>query len=560
MTDFYTNTAGTTSSTLPESEGIISRFAQNARAGAEKVASAIRPGMPSSVPLEVPPDTGLLRSLANGTRAVGRGIATAAGVGIRAAPGIGGFLDGSNVLDSPSPEGTGKGLQPGTDIPTDWSPERKAQMMAPSTYTPPAPDSPFVGYMKRSRDGILSSIHNASVDGVRQSLNALPGTGAIGLIGGLAQGGSRLAKIGAIGAETMMMDRAGYGVGKGLVDTGFIQPSAPDPIAAKVARIIPKLADREAKNGNPAPAAPPTATAATASPVSDDIGGNGGYMTVPSTANRDRQFLEAAFARHVNSGDLERARTTVDPYNVEQQAQLGAAENAQVEARNAAYRNAPIISKLEAELNRSPRERALDEDPRTRAFSGVSGRRGAQSGGGGSPDNSQGIIAQLAALQAQKGTDPGKAAADALTAFNGNQASKTNIEGQQIAQAGAKVTQQGLLELRALGSQIATEKDPAKLASLIQKWQVLNNKYEKPDPASKIVLIDVDSGEKDIMGKPIMMKAAFDPETKQTYGGPKVKKPSREEVIASAKDAVSRGANKDAVNAEATKRYGFAPL
>ena len=295
-----------------QGEDLLQRAAQSARTGAEKVASAIRPGLPSSAAFEVPADTGVLRSLAGGVRSA---TGFLAGAAMRAAPGVGGFLSGSGLLDSPSSEGTGNGLQPGTDIPTDWSPERKALMTAPSTYTPPAPDSPFVGYLKRSRDGVLSSIHNASVDGVRQSLNALPGTGAVGLIGGLAQGGSRLAKIGAIGAETMMTDRAGYGVGKGLVDTGFIQPSVPDHVAAKVARIIPMLADREAKNGKPAPAAaalaaasPPTAPAATAPPVSDDIGGNGGYMTVPSTMDKDRQFLSAAFARHVASGDLERAR------------------------------------------------------------------------------------------------------------------------------------------------------------------------------------------------------------------------------------------------------------
>ena len=541
-----------------QGEDLLQRAAQSARTGAEKVASAIRPRLPSSAAFEVPADTGVLRSLAGGVRTAGGFLAGAA---MRAAPGVGGFLSGSGLLDSPSSEGTGKGLQPGTDIPTDWSPERKALMTAPSTYTPPAPDSPFVGYLKRSRDGVLSSIHNASVDGVRQSLNALPGTGAVGLIGGLAQGGSRLAKIGAIGAETMMTDRAGYGVGKGLVDTGFIQPSVPDHVAAKVARIIPMLADREAKNGKPAPAAaaPPTAPAATAPPASDDIGGNGGYMTVPSTMDKDRQFLSAAFARHVASGDLERARAILDPMNEAQGAQLGAAEYAQVKARNASYRNAPLISKLEEQLNRSARERALDEDPRTALFPKLSK--------GGSPDNSQGIIAQLAALQGQKGTDPGKAAADALTAFNGNQASQTNIIGQKIAQQGQQVTQQGQkitqdnqLQLRALQTAIATETDPTKLASLAQKWQVLNNKYEKPDPAGKFTVIDIDSGEKDIMGKPIMMKGAIDNETKQIYGGPKVKQPSREEVIASAKDAVSRGAKKDAVNAESVKRSGFAPL
>ena len=545
-----------------QGEDLLQRAAQSARSGAEKVASAIRPGLPSAAAFEVPADTGVLRSLAGGVRSA---TGFLAGAAMRAAPGVSGFLTGSGLLDSPSSEGTGKGLQPGTDIPTDWSPERKAQMMAPSTYTPPAPDSPFVGYMKRSRDGILSSIDNASVDGVRQSLNALPGTGAIGLIGGLAQGGSRLAKIGAIGAETMMTDRAGYGIGKGLVDTGFIQPSVPDHVAAKVARIIPMLAERDAKNGNPAPAAaapptaPPTAPAANAPPVSDDIGGNGGYMTVPSTMDKDRQFLSAAFARHVASGDLERARATFDPMSEAQGAQLGAAENAQVEARNAAYRNAPIISKLEAELNRSPRERALDEDPRTRAFS--------RTQKGGSPDQSQGIIAQLAALQAQKGVDPGKAAADALTAFNGNQTSQTNIIGQMIAQQGQQVTQQGQkitqdnqLQLRALQTAIATETDPTKLASLVQKWQVLNNKYEKPDPAGRVSIIDVDSGEKDIMGKPIMMKAAFDHETKKTYGGPKVKQRSREEITTQAKNALAAGAKKEAINATSMELYGFEPL
>ena len=170
-------------------------------------------------------------------------------------------------------------------------------------------------------------------------------------------------------------------------------------------------------------------------------------------------------------------------------------------------------------------------------------------------------------MQGQKGSDPGKAAADALTAFNGNQASQTNIIGQKIAQQGQQVTQQGQkitqdnqLQLRALQTAIANETDPTKLASLVQKWQVLNNKYEKPDPAGRVSIIDVDSGEKDIMGKPIMMKAAFDHETKKTYGGPKVKQRSREEITTQAKNALAAGAKKEAINATSMELYGFEPL
>lgn len=42
-----------------QGEDLLQRAAQRARTGAEKVASAIRPGLPSSAAFEAPADTGV---------------------------------------------------------------------------------------------------------------------------------------------------------------------------------------------------------------------------------------------------------------------------------------------------------------------------------------------------------------------------------------------------------------------------------------------------------------------------------------------------------------------
>lgn len=322
-----------------------------------------------------------------------------------------------------------------------------------------------------------------------------------------------------------------------------------NPVQERVAGVIQKMSGGADVQSNAAPAAAPARNPAYDRQPS---------LVVPSTADADRQFLAGAFQRHVNSGDLERARATaVSP---EDMAQLGAAEGAQVAARDAAYRAAPLERQIQDLLNRSPRERALDEDPRTRAFSGVSGgRRGAQPAANtGGQEQAQGLIQMLAA---QKGSGipftPQEAAQNALATINNDKASKTNIEGHKIAQDGAKITQQGLLQTQALQKQLLTEKDPDKRAQIIENIQTLTGKYEKAAPAAKAVIEDYDTGQKDMMGQPIFKKRAINPETGEPITKPAAAaKPTKAQLDAFAKDAIARGANPEAVKKRVAEMAG----
>lgn len=266
-------------------------------------------------------------------------------------------------------------------------------------------------------------------------------------------------------------------------------------------------------------------------------------MTVPSTANADRSFLAGAFQRHVNSGDLERARATIDPHDQAQQAQLGAAELAQQRAQAQAYAAAPMETMLKTLLGKSDREKRLEGDITDRAFSGT--RRGNVVPKTGDAEQINGLIQMLAANAAKGGnTDPAKAAADALAAMSNSKAAAT-------AQAGAAITQAGQVQMQALQQQLLKETDPTKREQIIENLQTLTGKYEKKGSEAKTKLypIDVDTGKTDVMGQPIYKKALAD-ETGRIIGGPQAATaaaPTRAQLEADAQSAIGKGANKDAV-------------
>lgn len=71
-------------------------------------------------------------------------------------------------------------------------------------------------------------------------------------------------------------------------------------------------------------------------------------------------------------------------------------------------------------------------------------------------------------------------------------------------------------QLATLQQQLANETDPAKQKALQNKIAVLSGK--RPE-AARIAVIDVDTGQKDVMGQPIYKKAAINAETGEMVGG-----------------------------------------
>ena len=273
------------------------------------------------------------------------------------------------------------------------------------------------------------------------------------------------------------------------------------------------------------------------------------FSVVPSTAEADRSYLQGAFNQHINSGDLDRAAATaVTPQD---RAALGIAYNQRQQAQAQAAQTEPIQRMLMESLNKSPREQRLSEDVRTRAFSGVSGPRGGQPAAGGGQGDIQAMLQQM--LASQKGGQPQQSAmAQAMAQAAGQQAADTNVEGQKIAQAGSKITQQGQLQMQQLQQQIMNEKDPAKLTALQEKYQTLTGKYEKAAPAQKAVIEDFDTGQKDAMGQAIFKKRAINPETGEPITkAPAADKTTRAQERARADRAIAaKGSNKAAIEAD----------
>jgi hypothetical protein len=265
------------------------------------------------------------------------------------------------------------------------------------------------------------------------------------------------------------------------------------------------------------------------------------FSVVPSTADADRAYLQGAFLKHLNSGDLERAAATaVTPQD---QAALGIAYNQHQQAQAQAAQDEPLRRMLMESLEKS--QKAQAGGIREHAFGG---RARGQPAAGNGQEGIQAMLQQV--LAAQKGGQPQQSAmAQALAQAAGQQASDTNIEGQKISQQGAKITQQGQLQMQQLQQQILAEKDPAKLAALQEKYQTITGKYEKAAPAAKAVIEDYDTGQKDMMGQPIFKKRAINPETGEPISKPAATaKPTKAQLDAEAKAAIAAGASKDAVN------------
>ena len=220
-----------------DAAGTAARNAANAGANAaSNIGEAWRSGLPSAAAAEVPANTGSLRYLADSARSIGGAVG---GLALRAAPGVAGFLSGSGLTASPpTPVAVGDNNQPGTDVPRDVSPDTKAWMQAPNTSPTPQrePASPFMEYMRDSRDGIRSALGNLGWDSLRGNLQALPGGSALSAVGNLAGVGARTSRMAGMLTEGAMLDKAGSGIGKGLVASGFINPPTPDPVAAFAAR------------------------------------------------------------------------------------------------------------------------------------------------------------------------------------------------------------------------------------------------------------------------------------------------------------------------------------
>lgn len=185
------------------------------------------PVMPDVAPTAAKP--GIISRLASGTTSLTAGA-------LRAAPVIGGFVEGSgltktapSVAPTPGTQFTGAD----SDVPPDFTDAQKAQMQTMPPSAAATPDN----YLKRSRDGIISAFRNASMSGLADSTNALPGaSGAIGAISNIARNGGRLASLGAnLIGETPMLSKIGEGIGQAAVGTGFMQPP-PGPLSQAAAK------------------------------------------------------------------------------------------------------------------------------------------------------------------------------------------------------------------------------------------------------------------------------------------------------------------------------------
>ena len=246
-----------------------------------------------------------------------------------------------------------------------------------------------------------------------------------------------------------------------------------------------------------------------AAPQSNSAPGSN-FITGQSDAGK---FLNAAFQGHIASGDLERARATLNPYNADQQAALGAAEDAQVQARNQAYRTAPqermlqdyIQSKIDAE-KKGPGIAVHAFQP---GLGYVRSRDALNAQAKGQSGVDPGIIAGLqASIAASKGqlTDP-------VAALAASKAQDLNAKSVNTDIAGKQISQKNLLQVGALQQSLINEQDPAKRERIKEDIQVLTGKYEKTAASPKAVLEDFDTGQKDMLGQPIYKKRAINQET-----------------------------------------------
>lgn len=558
---------------------------------ANKIGDAWRSGLPPSAPVEVPASTGSARFLAEGARSIG-------GAALRAAPGVAGFISGSGLMDGPATRAAvGANNQQWADVPPDYSPEAKASMAAQNTTPTPQRElgSPFVEYLRRSRDGLMAG---PTWEGVRGSLEALPGGSALSAVGNLAGVGAKVSRMAGMLTEGAMLDKAGFGLGRAAKASELVPRSVADPATASTARSANDRAKEKMAGiaqGNPELFGGSTAASSnlagvrgstTSAPgifkqvggqygstpmftddpnrAANEYAGNGvptdRLTTVQSTANSDRSFLNAAFQEHINSGDLSRAAATaVTP---EDRAALGIAYRQHQQAQAQAAQQEPLQRMLMEQLNKSPRERALEEDPRTRAFSGVSGRRSAQPQGGAVTGGNMQELLQALASQ-QKGGQEQSPMALAL-------AQSGLLQQQQLTQKASGIDNALKLQqlnagklMESLRATAMNETDPTKRASAIEALLAAQGKSTKDNP-NRIIKLTVPFGKaNELDGKQPTRDVLWDMDAGKMIDPAehvKAAEPSREQLVVEAKAAVAKGATKEAVNAHSMKLFGFAPL
>lgn len=588
----------------------FSKAMRGAMSGAQNIGDAWRSGMPGAA-AEVPANTGSLRYVADGARSIGGALV---GTALRAAPGVAGFLSGSGLLaDPPNPQAVGGNNQPATDIPKDVSDQTKAWMLAPNANpTPPRePGSVIGGWLRDSRDGIRSAMNNMSWDSVRGNLQALPGGSALSAVGNLAGVGARTSRMAGLMTEGAMLDKAGVGLGRGAAAADLVPRSAADPVAAFAASAGPVtsasragqrvagIADRNpelfdvlngtGRSGTAAPGLAGVTGATTSVPgitkltggqfrspmftddparAANEYGSTGQgaptdrLTTVPSTANGDRGYLAAAFNRHVASGDIDRAMATANPNDPTQQAAIGNMLRQNQMAQAQAAQEEPLQRMMMQALERSIKPQG---DIRDHAFGGpMRGGRGGGGTGAAEAETMKGVASMIGQMLAgQKSAPQASPMAQALAQAG------TQQQQQQTQQAGAldnalKSQQLNAGKLmEALRVAAMNETDPVKRAGAIEALLAAQGKSTKDNP-NRIIKLTVPFGEPNpIDGKRSMRDILYDMDAgKFMDPAEQMKQPQlpREQVIAEAKAAVAKGANKDAVNAHAMKLFGFAPL
>jgi hypothetical protein len=164
----------------------------------------------------------------------------------------------------------------------------------------------------------------------------------------------------------------------------------------------------------------------------------------------------------------------------------------------------------------------------------------------------QGTIQRLHEAQGERVSGRDKAAVQQRIA--GMQQGATNATATQAAQLDLAAKEQ----MASLQQQILSEKDPSKRKTLYDTFLALSGKNPGQD---KVVLVDADTGQKDMMGQPIFKKIALNPTTGEFIQPPAAQsaKPSLADATAQAKAAVDAGASKDAVN-QRLKEFGYAPI
>jgi hypothetical protein len=264
---------------------------------------------------------------------------------------------------------------------------------------------------------------------------------------------------------------------------------------------------------------------------------------IPSSAEADKSFLSKAFQRYISSGDLEGARRTA--VSAEDMAALGTAEGNFMRARAQEAQDAPLRRMLQEMIEKAGKEPARFGQ----AYRGKNGRDVVEDGRQQYAGLAQ-KLGQALAAQGRGGQEQSPQQAAALVSQN-----RANGQAAALDTATKQQALQNSQLMAALQKSIVTETDPKKREQAIESLQAITGKYERPQPAAKLVPIDVDTGKKDVMGQPIYKKGVINPETGEVVGGSKQAKPTRQSLKSEADAAIAAGADKKAVEARLNQMY-----